>query len=412
MQYSTAVYVEKGSFDIRYKLFTIDLMHITHPSWPLNHKWTKKSEFFTSISLQSFGFNFLQIFLPIYILKLGYSFTETCLFFILLNSVRIFGNIFFYSLTRFGIKLLLALSYVLGIVGIGFLVIQANTTIGIALGMIMMGLANEIYWNARHLISCGVFDTKNLGKNVGLSIILVYITGALSPLLGGYIGEKFGINYVLITSAIFIVLAIYPLFKSPDIRYAKPKKTNYKFTTKHALAYFASTFEARTLLIWPIFLYLLFGSVESVGFIMAAGMAVTILVTKLSGALSDKGSREPLINVGNFLAGTIGFCRIFTRTLSVAYGINMLMSLAQAIKSPAFLSQFYIHAKKFGATRYIRNMQILAIVSSIIFWYLAYTFSLFFDQSTTISIILIISALLTPLQSLIMSPLSTRIRHR
>lgn len=381
-------------------------MHVLHPVFPFHAKWSKEKELLTSLSLQSFGFNFLQIFLPIYIMLLGYSFTQMCLFFVYMNAIRLISNLVYYSLTRLGIKLLLCISYIFGISGLAIMTFYTNSVYGVLAGMFMFGVSYEMYWNSRHLMASGIFGLKKMGRSVSSTLIFVYFSAALSPFIGGFIGEHYGLSYVLVASAIFVILAIYPLLKSSDMKFKKKRNKNYRIPKLHLLAYSSNAFEAKaSIFLWPVFLYLLLGSIEKVGLIFAASMLVTLVVTKFAGYLNDTGFNKPLIYGGVFLNVALNASRVLVQTLGAAYALSIASSFSNSLKASPYFSQMYTHAKKYGIAPYIQRLQLVGVSGDILMWLLAYALSLSLKVDQAIIGVFLVAAFIGPLQTFITRPL-------
>ena len=79
--------------------------------------------------------------------------------------------------------------------------------------MIVVGVGNAIDLNAWRILFYGSIDEHERGQTVGIYQTIMSITTALILALGGFIGEKYGYNIVLIIGGLMSFTGgILPLF--------------------------------------------------------------------------------------------------------------------------------------------------------------------------------------------------------
>ncbi len=381
-------------------------MHIAHFDHLHRPQWTERRELFTSLSVQALGIGIVQIFLPIYVLLLGYSFTVMCGLFVFQNIVRIPLHHLSMEVLRFiGIKHCLIIGYLATIVGFSVISFaQANIAI-LALGFSLLAAGDSFYWSGREVMSVQLFSKSNTGKSIGLVMIVVYLSATLGPLIGGMLGERYGINVTLLLAAMITLAACAPLLATKDMKILnkhKKRSSSKQIPQLHYVASLSHNFEVKTAsLLWPTFIYLIVGNLASVGILFATSLMLTVYITRKASVLNDRGYQRPLIAFSSLGSSVMHVAKIFVISLSGAYVATLAYNAAASFKNAPYASSLIKNASVYGVYRYIYNMQLFGTIANIVLWLTLIMLALIMSPSAALIVMFLLAALISPFQSLI-----------
>ncbi|MFC1728041.1 MFS transporter [Nanoarchaeota archaeon] len=333
--------------------------HIPHPHL-LNFLKDKMNEIYVVHSMDAFVMALFGIFVPIYLLKLGFSLPQVIGFFLLHVIIApIFSFISGFISNRIGLKhtMLLRFPFIFGYL----LMLYSLDTIAIPLSLIVIvgSFGTSLYWMPMLSLFARHASKKHMGRDFGVLSSVVLVAHAIAPFIGGVIATFFGFNSLFIVAMVLLALSVIPLFYTPEIKaHVKFKiedglkiyKENIKLFTGLAFNHVRGMCE---LVIWPIFVYLVLKNVMSVGivgFLLGITMAVLTLVV---GRLSDNHSKRRFIRAGAFFAIIFWILRYYISSATSVYLITILIAFATIFVSTPFASILYKRAKKYNIDEFI-----------------------------------------------------------
>jgi len=289
----------------------------------LNFKKLFHSEFWLfefSIWLHVFAKSLIAIFVPILLLKNGYAVSEVMLFYLLMAVFVLPLNFYSRWLIRLiGARYVMILSN-LAIIGffITFFNFVENSIFFLIALAILAALYDTFYWIA-HLYLFMKLERKVKESRQETSILWIVkrFAGILGPVLGALILIIANQQILIIISIIIFALSLIPLFKVKHIS-DKPEEKQLSFSE-----FFKNKREKKNYLsmsLWglhgsaensllPIFIFLLFNSIESVAIISVIVSVVTIIFTYFTGKMHKRSSG--LIALGAFLITLVWIARLF-----------------------------------------------------------------------------------------------------
>jgi MFS family permease len=174
---------------------------------------------YTMHSIQGFALSLIGIFIPIYLLILGYSISQVLVFFIiyyLAGLIAAFAAI--YIASKIGLRQ--TLIFRLPFTFVFFILLYLLDSAHIPLGIIAFfgGWQNTLYWIPVHILFTRSAKQKNIGASTGKLFAFPKIASMAGPLLGGFIATFFG--FKILISVVFIILLIsaFPLLLSGSKR--------------------------------------------------------------------------------------------------------------------------------------------------------------------------------------------------
>lgn len=287
----------------------------------MKHWISDRRELYANRLLQHLAISLIGIFIPAYLLELGYSLLEVLVFVgVYYVSMGGFSFLGAYTEGRLGVKHAISIStplFIIFFITLFSLDPSKNMPMTIPLFFVaaLYGLAQQIYWQPINLEFAKSSDSKDRGKEVGYLQSLPAFSSLIAPLIGAFVLSipALGFTGLFALVCTILVLSIIPLFLTPDL------KPTIKYTWIDVFSRchldFLDPFAAKGVLfattgfIWPIHVYyVLNGNLLALG---AAGSAISaglIIFDVIIGRFCDKVDKKKIMLVGGLLT-----------TLSIVY---------------------------------------------------------------------------------------------
>ncbi|RJO62072.1 MFS transporter [candidate division WS5 bacterium] len=326
-------------------------------------KEAELNEMYASISLRQFGLSIIAIFIPIYLYTLDYPIRTILLYFIGVNLFQLVVDfIIGHLVSRVGPKHVMITSYPLLAINLFMLVTLGLYGWPLWLLALSTALSLTTFWIPYHDDFSKAKHRKSAGREVGKFFILIEITGALGPVLGGVIAQKYGVEMGLMTAILIIMVATLPLFlKKNEIakkRSFSLKNFSFKENYKDMIAYGGLSLEGMVgLLVWPFFLYLYIGNYVKVGSIVTISTIVVIALSIYMGKLIDKYEKDKVMKTGSVVTFFTALTRVGAISSGLAYAIGVVSTLSHITLFMPFYSEFYTHADDEPRIEYVTFME-------------------------------------------------------
>ena len=251
---------------------------------PISHYFKNKEmdELYVSIGIKALAQSIIQIFIPIYLYKLGFSISTIALYYIIFFTSITFFMYFSMRLNyHLGLKKVLSLgTFVL--IGYYFLLDQLSRgNIHYSIVAITLGLSMAIYYSSFHIYFTKFSDKKHEASEISIIRALFRFAAIIGPLIGAFLITKgsFRASFLIVSGLLFI--SIFPLFLTKDKKINNPKISINRIlkadSKKKGLAYIASGIIGVTAgILWPLFIFLNIKKVITLGFIISMGSLITI----------------------------------------------------------------------------------------------------------------------------------------
>jgi hypothetical protein len=276
------------------------------------HHWNiEVVEYYAYQTLYQIAYATLSLYLPIYLLNLGYALREVVLWFVI-------NELWFVLFTPFSGRIIQALglkrSIALKLPALALFFFFVQRLSGdfrmdlpfLAAILAMRAFAKSPADMAEDLFYAKYVLKKAEGKIIASVKILMVAAGIASPLVGGVITYFFGFDALFTSGLILILISAIPLFLTPD-RHFRCSYTSVDITRfplrKLKRSYLVAEIAAGlpdTLMwiMWPLFMYFVVKNTADIGALVSGSMLLSIVVSYYIGKRVDERDPRGLLKTG------------------------------------------------------------------------------------------------------------------
>lgn len=330
-----------------------------------HHYFNLKSdihELYFSLSLRTFAIMLINIFVPIYLIKNGYSLQSVFWYYAAISGAH--GLITFPAAklsSRIGLKHLILISTPFLI--LNFLLLYSLdkiTLIGVPIWTIGVvgGISNGLFWVGHHTEFVESSKKESTGKQLGIVKILVSIFQTIGPIVGGFLLAWFDFPIVFIIVSVILALSVIPLLMTEDKH--EPFKFSFKdfnklFRTKEVIGHVGFGVESSIhLVVWPIFIfYFVLGEkLTTLGTISSLSLLFSLFITYLIANNMDK--KPNFFNdLGAIMNSVVWIVKNFIKTSIGVFFIDSVAGLTRTTQNISFNKICYDKARKSKTLQYI-----------------------------------------------------------
>lgn len=258
------------------------------------------------VYLHSFLFklaiNLVAIFLPLYILEMGYSTSTVFIFFAIYYGVYLFFSFpGAWIATKLGYKhtSLLASPFILAF----YLLLRSNPgTPGLYLTALLGGLSFNLYWMGMNPEIAESSHDEEREKETGFFFSMPTLASMLSPVIGGLILASYSFDLLFMIATILIGLSFTPFLFSREHREGMDVSPRNFFSMEYFNDFMTYTFKGAQSMVkkvlWPLYLAMIIGgsvNIGSAGSLLALGGAIASIGL---GKYTDDSNRNQVILSG------------------------------------------------------------------------------------------------------------------
>lgn len=363
----------------------------------LHRKNTELNEMYWAMALRWFALSFINIFIPIYLYNLGFGLVTIFLYLAVLEFVCIFlVPLVGWLSAKFGPKHAMTISFPFTLAMLWLYLTLPSSPWNLWLLIFVGPVAAIFFWISYHIDFSKVKDKDKCGSEISKLQILMALVSAGAPFVGGVIATHYGIDLVFAMTIVFLALAVIPLFKTgePHIPHSlnfnkiKLRKIYPDFISYGGLGIDS----AGALIIWPLFIFLILKSYQSVGMVESLTLIVVVLVTYLAGRKIDSEDKKKVLQRSSLLNGLAWVIKSFVRSISQIIFLNLIMAVTYPFYSLSFFSQYYLHADEGSRVEYITWMEIAILIFRLFFFLLLALLAIYYDIKTVLMIALLLTA--------------------
>lgn len=283
------------------------------------------TELYMSIAIRNFAFSMIVIFEPIYLYKIYNSISIVLLYYAFAYTAYLFTvSLGAKAAAKFGFEHCIFYSIPLAIFYFLSLSQIPNYDWMVLFSILFFTGYKVLFWPSYHTDFAHYSKTGYKGRELSILSTTSTIAMIAGPILGGLILTRFGFEVLFVIVSIVSLISAIPLFttrekfESHKFSYRKSWKRFLKpynhYKRNDSISYFGYGEESVSLIIWPIFIFLiiekfyLMGAITS---IVILSLAISSLyIGKLSDILNRKDKKK-LLKYSTFLLAISWFFRPF-----------------------------------------------------------------------------------------------------
>ncbi|MBI4021834.1 MAG: MFS transporter [Candidatus Andersenbacteria bacterium] len=322
----------------------------------------------------SFASSLILIFEPVFFYVQGYSLSLIAFYYALHYALYVLvlplGGAF---AARFGVERSLALSMPLFIVYFLTLAILPSQPALFWVAWVLLTLHKMFYWPAYHADVCRSAHTNSRGTEISWLFAVTHGVGVIGPLAGGLVATYFGFPALFVLAASLALAASVPLLRTPE----RVRKSRFAYNTPWQIMAARPFTRARLAMIgwgenlidlvfWPVFMFIMVGSPDRLGYITGFSVLFMALYGFLVGDMSRGTARRQMLR----LHVPVMMFGYLLRPLA-AGSINVLLTdvLARSsyigVQIPHW-QLLYAEGRRAGPLRYVVALEMTLAVSKAV----------------------------------------------
>lgn len=357
------------------------------------------SEIYITMMFRSLSLSLTNLFVPLYMLKLGYSLADivmTILFYFVFRAI-LFDYFAGWMVTKIGAKHTILCSYLLLIVSTSqFLTLaQMNWPLWLLGGL--WGGASSLFAIPFHVDFSKIKHRSHGGKELGYVSIMEKLGGILGPMIGGVVATLFGGKYIFLVAMALLVLGGIPL-----LRTSEPFKSHHPLRLhelhfsrikRDIFAFMAYGIELTMCgSVWPIYLGLVILTTSAgyakLGILVSVSVIASMVSAYAIGKLTDKKHGHKLLRFGAATNAAVYIFRPFATAYPAALAINIVNEGATIAYKIPFTKGMYDRGDEFNHQRvaYFVAMELTSSIAKSIAWFILLMSTMLYSDLTVTSI--------------------------
>ncbi len=294
------------------------------------------NEIYLSQVMESFAISLIGIFIPIYLLKLGFALDTVFAYLIVAwTSFALLSPLSAIVSSKIGFKHTILFRIPILVLFLVMLIYVGSMSLLLLLLTAFVGsISHSLYWVAFNSEFVKNSDKYHTGEEIGLLTALPKMAGIFAPLIGGAILEFFGFNTLFILVIALIVISVVPLFMSAEHRSSfRFKSYDMKMITDRSSSFsffMQGIFHATEIVIWPLFIFFTLNDLLLVGLASSISAMGIAILTIIVGRFSDRIDKRKILVMGAVGYSVIWMLRAFPLNL---LGICMLSFMGAAFET-------------------------------------------------------------------------------
>jgi DHA1 family multidrug resistance protein-like MFS transporter len=323
------------------------MIHPHFPHYFSRHIGRETGEIYWHATLYNLALAMAYIFEPIFLYRIGYTLVEIFEFYAIVYaaySVLIFAGAKVISRIGYKHSILLSTLFYVSYWYLLYQLIDYPWLFWIV--PILFALQKSFFWPAYNAEVATHSIKQQRGREIGMLFSLIEIAAIIGPFLGGLIAWQYGFKSLFFSSGLLMVASVYPLFRSPEV-YMRHDfslgnfKKIFKRYARNFLGYFGMAEDLMLMTLWPVYIFLVIPNVFNVGVVIMVASVAAIVLMLYVGKLTDKFSKQELIQSAALFYGITWIFRFIAKTPWPVIGFDVLTRTGKGILNVPMIALTY-----------------------------------------------------------------------
>lgn len=372
------------------------IKNILHKLLRRRHFWRTENfnelnELYVAMLVRGMSLSMMGLFVPIFLLRIGYSLTAIltilCIYFV----TRVFSDIgAAFLVARFGPKHIMVLGQILfSLSSLLFLTLEQMHWPLVLLGAVW-GASQSCFFLSFDVDFSKIKHQLHAGKELGYVEIMGKVGAIIGPILGGVISITLGPQYIFAISTILMIIGLLPLFKTTEPVRTR-QKLDYRGFAKvdinKSLTAITATHLENTLSIvmWPLFLALFVLPGESVfikvGILSSVSVFMAVLAARFVGRLVDERQGRRVLHMSATINSILHLAKPFVSSYGIAFGVGATNEVVTIGYRLPFFKGYYDQTDEFPGFRIVY----ISVIESFSSFVKAIVYAMLIMVSTVVS---------------------------
>ena len=328
-------------------MHTIHIFHAIHKIFKIR---SELHEVYLNQIIRTFATALINVFIPIYLLSIGFSLQIALLYYLVVYSVMGLLSPFASSIaSKIGLKH--SVLFITPVMVIYFLMLiimpfidAINNIWFLSLIALLSGLSSVIYWNS--INSEFVKNSHKIHSAEETSHMMGFPKLAMifAPAIGGLVTEFMGFDPLFVIVMVLLMVSVAPLFATAD--YKKKFKFKLRFfriliNKKFSILHFSrGVTDIIESIIWPVYIYIVFSDILTVGIAFSITAFAIVLFTLFIGKVSDKIGRKKLLRIGGIGLIFSWISAIFVTSMLEIFLLSFLIGIFGTLMRLSIFANF------------------------------------------------------------------------
>lgn len=263
----------------------------------------------------------------------------------------------------------------------------------LVLAVVAEAVHAALFWPSYLTVFTNHATYRSMGRDLGLLQFLLQLTAVMAPATSGYLAANFGFDVLFLLAVVFTLVgsSIVLLIDIETLHDKVSFKEFWQWLRERSFLRLTASFAGRymydsVMYLWPLYVFLVLGSVDRVGYLYTASLFLAMLVVFFSGLYLDSTKPNKTFFLSGGMLMTFWFMRV---NMFSVWGIALIDAAERLLGGGFWLFYDMIMVKRARGSQafsyFVYREMVLSIIG-VIFWLLFATFFLFSQGWNTLFI--------------------------
>lgn len=214
--------------------------------------------------------------------------------------------------------------------------IPSKDLLFVGLWIIFSAAGRSLFFTSQQYFVSKLTDEKTRGRKLGGLNAISILFSIMTPFIGGYVSEFYGLPGLALVMAFFFILAAFPLFRIPNYKFQVAGKVSKIFFSRDTLkitkVIVINELQTKDT-IWDIYVFILLGSSFAYFANVATVVAIiTIMATFVIGRTLDHHNRKHVLQFDSLINSGLWFLRSLVSTVAGILFVDSIFKINAEVR--------------------------------------------------------------------------------